>query len=210
MLEADHVLDSRVAELLTEKRTIIEASVGASAVVEPLVVEVPKEVDLTAIVAASQQRIADENKARAEAARIAAERAADGAKLREQRAAEQLEQKAREKAAEKERKARERAKARGWIEDEDHPDRHAPRTAPEQWAGAALLSLSASDPDRAHDDNGIGFNKGDSFLGHWLCLELPRGLTTGQWQLAIKMCRKYHAQVGRCPIAVVEQPAETP
>ena len=45
----------------------------------------------------------------------------------------------------------------------------------------------------------MGFNKGDSYIGHWLGLELRLGLTPGQWKLAISTCRKYHGQVGECP-----------
>ena len=162
MLQAEHAIDARVEGLLDEKREIIEASVGASTVMDAPFELAP---------AVDEDRLA----------RIAAE-------SRERLAAE-------EKAA----KALARAKARGWVAEEGDTTRHAPETPAEAWAASALLTLSAMDPDHAQEENGIGFNKGDSFIGHWLGLELPKGLTPGQWKLAVQTCRKYHAQVGHCP-----------
>ena len=217
ILEAPHPLDRRVAELLAEKRHLIDASVGASATIEVPAPEIAPEVDLEGLAAASRQRLEAEAAAAAEASRIAAERAVDGEKNRAIRMKEEAEKKAREDAEKKERKARERAKARGWVEEDDHPERHAARTPAEHWAASALVTLSASDPDHAMEENFVGFNKTDSFIGHWLGLELPKGLTPGQWKLAINACRKYHRQVGPCPsepeVAQVEsaaQPAEGP
>jgi hypothetical protein len=202
ILEAAHPLDGRVAELLAEKRHLIDASVGASATVEVPAPEIAPEVDLEGLAAASRQRLEAEAKAAAEAARIAAERAVEAEKNRD-------EKKARENAEKKERKARERAKARGWVEDENHPERRAPRTPAEHWAASALVTLSASDPDYARKENFVGFSKTDSVIGHWLGLELPKGLTTGQWKLAINACRKYHRQVGRCPSETESVQAES-
>jgi SNF2-related domain/Helicase conserved C-terminal domain len=210
ILEAAHPLDGRVAELLAQKRHLIDASVGASATVDVAAPEIAPEVDLESLAAASRQQLDVEAKAAADAARIAAVRAADGEKNRALRMKEEAEKKAREDAEKKDRKARARAKARGWVEDDDHPERHAPQTPAEHWAASALLMLSANDPDHAREENGVGFNKTDSLLGHWLGLELPKGLTHGQWKLAINACRKYHRQVGPCPRVAEAQSAEGP
>jgi hypothetical protein len=198
-LVANHPLDARVEAILTEKRSVIDASVGASATAVTPMVEVGPDVDLDRIAAASRERLAAEARVQAEAARIAAQRAAEGEARRAELARQAEETKAREKAQERERKAFSRAKARGWVEEENHPERHPPCTDAEHWAAQALVSLSASDPDHAMEENSVGFNKGDSFIGHWLGLELPKGLTPGQWKLAIATCRKYHRQVGPCP-----------
>lgn len=208
-LVANHPLDARVAELLAEKRALIDTSVGASATAEAPPIETVPVVDLGAIAVAARERLEAEAKAMAEAERVAAERAVEGEKIRTQRMKEEAERKAREDAEKRERKARERAKARGWVEDENHPERHAPETPAEHWAASALLTLSESDPDHAMEENFVGFNKTDSFIGHWLGLELPKGLTPSQWQLAIKTCRKYHRQVGICPETVAEDTAPT-
>ena len=201
MLQAEHAIDARVEGLLDEKREIIEASVGASTVMDAPF-ELAPAVDedrLARIAAESRERLAAEEKAAAEAKRVAEERAAMGAKNKEQIAKEAAEKKAREAAEKKAAKALARAKARGWVAEEGDTTRHAPETPAEAWAASALLTLSAMDPDHAQEENGIGFNKGDSFIGHWLGLELPKGLTPGQWKLAVQTCRKYHAQVGHCP-----------
>ncbi len=89
------------------------------------------------------------------------------------------------------------------MADED-PARRGPQTAREAWAAQALLALSDLDPDFAKDENGVGFNKADGSQGHFLGLELAKGLTTEQWSMAIVLCRKYHGQVGECPAATSE------
>ena len=207
-LMANHPLDIRVVELLAEKRSLIDATVGASATVQTPVAAVAPAVDLERVAAESRQRLEAEAKAVAEAARLAAERAVDGEKHRARRVKEAAEQKAKEAAEKKESKARARAKARGWVEDENHPERHGAQTPAEFWAASALVTLSASDPDHAMEENFVGFNRTDSFIGHWLGLELLRGLTPAQWKLAIGTCRKYHRQVGECPSEGSTPPAE--
>jgi len=198
-LVANHALDQRVSEILCTKRSVIDASVGASATTEVLAAETQATVDLDRIAAEARQKLDAEQAARAEAQRLAAERAAKYAQEAEARAKDAERAKAEQRAAERARKALERAKARGWVQAEDHPERHAPQTAAELWAASALVALSNSDPDYAKDQNGVGFNKVDSYIGHWLGLELPKGLTNSQWALAIETCRKYQRQVGACP-----------
>lgn len=77
--------------------------------------------------------------------------------------------------------------------------RRGPQTPQEAWAAEALMTLAALDPDRAGEENGVGFNGTDTGFGHSLAEQLPRGLSDKQWSIAIEMCRKYHRQVGRCP-----------
>lgn len=86
---------------------------------------------------------------------------------------------------------------------------HPARTAQEKWAARALATLSAHDPDGATEINGVGFNKTDGDFGHSLNDMLTRrgGLTSKQWNAAIKICGKYWRQVGECPI---DPPAPPP
>lgn len=69
----------------------------------------------------------------------------------------------------------------------------------ETWAAAALSTLSGMDPDDAKEQNTAGWNRIDGPFGHRLSAQLWRGLSDGQWAAAIRMCKKYHRQVGRCP-----------
>lgn len=78
--------------------------------------------------------------------------------------------------------------------------RTAATTEQEQWAYRALMTLSALDPDGAQELNNVGFNKLDGSFGHSLASQAQsKGLTAKQWAVAIKLCRKYHRQVGECP-----------
>jgi hypothetical protein len=67
------------------------------------------------------------------------------------------------------------------------------------WAARAIVQLAGDDPDYAQDENGVGFNKSDGVVGHWLAEELAGGLTPKQWGLAVALCAKYHGQVGEMP-----------
>jgi hypothetical protein len=71
----------------------------------------------------------------------------------------------------------------------------------EKWAKAGLLRLSESDPDRAREINGVGFNKYDGAFGHDLAKRVVagKGLTEKQWRAAIKLLHKYQRQVGAPP-----------
>lgn len=77
----------------------------------------------------------------------------------------------------------------------------SPCTPQEEWVTRALTTLAGLDPDRAGERNDLGFNGSDTGFGHSLAETLERkgGLTDSQYRLAIQMCKKYHAQVGRCP-----------
>ncbi len=76
----------------------------------------------------------------------------------------------------------------------------------EKWAARALAILSANDPDGASVINGAGFNKTDGDFGHSLADFLSKrgGLTEKQWVGAVKICRKYHKQVGEPPADPIE------
>jgi len=185
-LVADHVLDERVTELLLQKSTIIDASVEAAAVVT-----VPAEpvVDFDALAAEARIEAEVADKARAEAERIAAERAKENA-----------ERVKNEKVATKNAAARKRAEKRGWVASAtEAAERHEARTARQTWAARSLVQLAGDDPDYAMEENGVGFNKSDGVVGHWLAEELRSGLTPKQWGLAVALCAKYHGQVGEMP-----------
>ena len=200
-LIAKHGLDERIAELLEAKLAIINASVDAASVTDKEV-SVP-DVDFDKLAAEARAEAEQANKEREEAKKRAAERVAKfNADKEERERKDREERKEREEKAKKEkkdRKARERAKARGWIEDAEHPERRPSESARERWAAKAVIKLTKDDPDWAQEENGIGFNKSDGVVGHWLAGELPKGLTPKQWALVIYLCKKYHVQVGRCP-----------
>ena len=206
VLTADHALDERVNELLQEKDRIIDASVEASARTDGPVIETSVGVDMAQLAADAKARMEEADKARVEAERVAAERAANAEAMKAENEKKENERKAREHKARLYEKARERARGRGWVVADEDPGRRGPQTAREQWAARALSELSELDPDFAKFENGVGFNKADGSQGHFLGLELAKGLTTQQWSMAIVLCRKYHGQVGECPPAT---PAET-
>lgn len=81
------------------------------------------------------------------------------------------------------------------------------KTPQEKWAARALAILAQNDPDGARILNGVGFNSTDGGFGHSLAAMLQRrgGLTQKQWDGAIKICKKYHRQVGACPPETQEQ-----
>ncbi len=196
-LVANHPLDEILYEILGRKEILIDASVGASKVIEVTVTTAAP--DFATIQADAAAKAAAEAAAKAEAERIAKERAEQAELLRKDNEDKERTEKEREKSENKKRRARERAVARGWVEAADHPERHAPVNAREVWASNAIQQLSALDPDHAQVENEVGFNKADGYVGHWLSQELPLGLTPKQWALAIKLCHKYHGQIGECP-----------
>lgn len=211
-LVADHFLDRRLAEILTEKKRMIDSSVEAASLganEQPVVTHHGiEEVDFEKLHAATTEKLKGVEEARAEAARIAAERAKNAEELRAKLLKEAEEKKAKEKADKKYEKSRAHAKSRGWVEDANHPDRRPAQSAAEQWAANGLALLSGLDPDRATDRNNVGFNKADSYIGHWIWQEIQLGgLTPNQWNIAITLCRPYHRQVGECPGLIKATPA---
>lgn len=79
------------------------------------------------------------------------------------------------------------------------PDRRGPRSTMEEWAADSIRKLADHDPDHAIGSNRIGFNKVDSEIGHQLCDKLEIGLTEKEWLIAIKIAKRYPAQVGVSP-----------
>ena len=201
-LVANHYLDKRIAEILEVKEQIIQTSVEAASIGPTERPELPHgmaEVDFDKINAAATETLRGLDEAKAEAERIAAERAKNAADLRAKLLQEAEEKKKADKQKKNYERARAHAKARGWVEETDHPERRAPQGDQEVWAAEGLAKLSSLDPDRARDRNDVGFSKSDGHVGHWLTQEIPMGLTPNQWQIAIKLCRPYHRQIGRCP-----------
>jgi hypothetical protein len=79
---------------------------------------------------------------------------------------------------------------------------HAPTTAQERWAQRGLMALAGA-CDGAKEDDGVGFNKGDTNAGRYLGHFVGEGgcLDDVEWQAAIDMLGKYHGQIGRRPVA---------
>lgn len=76
-----------------------------------------------------------------------------------------------------------------------------PETEEEAWAKQGLMRLVTLDPDRATEQNEVGFNSVDGGIGHNLARQLGErnGLTNAQWALVIRLLVKYHGQIGHCP-----------
>lgn len=110
----------------------------------------------------------------------------------------EAERKAQEKAT-REQRARDDARARGQASARSERARAA-RSVQEAWAGQALVTLNALNPDGARFQNGEGFNRPDSAHGMMLAFAAEAGAMTDEmWTEAIEMCKKYHRQIGRCP-----------
>lgn len=204
-LIADHALDRRVHELLTQKQEIIKNSVemGRVDASAPVAISRPAEVDFEALANEARLQAEAADKAREEAEALAKAREAEAKekfeKLDRERSEAEAKEKAERKAEKNKAKRLANAKARGWVAEENNPERRGPEGAREEWAASALAQLTALDPDGAMVENEVGFNKADSYIGHWLCQEIAKGLTPKQWDLVIKLCSKYRGQVGSPP-----------
>lgn len=78
----------------------------------------------------------------------------------------------------------------------------APANAREEWVAAGLRTLDDANPDGAQEQNGIGFNKIDTGFGRSLRRQLDESgglLTDAQWDMAARVLKKYHRQIGRMP-----------
>lgn len=75
-----------------------------------------------------------------------------------------------------------------------------PQTAQERFAASAIVSLTAS-CDGAVEDDGIGFNAGDTGLGRMLGAYVASGVEfdDAEWRGICALVRKYHGQVGAMP-----------
>jgi SNF2 family DNA or RNA helicase len=151
-LHANHVLDERIGELLSQKQKLIEGSVDAARVIEAPSVRVAGDDDYADMI----------------------------------------------------RKAEEEVKYAQAPKPPPPPKPskfRKPATPQEEWAAQALMMLSSLDPDRAAEQNDVGFNSSDGGFGHSLAEQLKSrdGLSEKQWGLAIRLCQKYWRQVGECP-----------
>ncbi len=186
-LKANHEIDERVFELCEIKRRIVARTVDAAAHREGSLAERTDAAAALEGARASSERAQRQRDNEALAERINRDRArADADRVRSRAAA----------------KAEAANASRGWripVEAFDTPPRAA-RTPAEEWAVAALAKLTAMDGDHAFEENGVGFNKADTFVGQALAAAARDGLlSTGEWQVAIRLLAKYGRQVGRVP-----------
>jgi hypothetical protein len=187
-LVAEHAIDERVADLLDWKQRIIAGSVEASRRMTVQPVEIPA-LDFQRLDQASAREreaiAAVEAEAEARVARGRAKRTQN-----EERYAEEVKaEKKRAKLARLDQQAAETA-----------DERTPPTTDLQVWIAAGLAMLADLDPDRAREQNGVGYNASDAGLGHSLAyLANAHGLTREEWAEARAMLRKYHGQIGREP-----------
>lgn len=170
-LAANHKLDQSVVQLLAKKQAIISGSVERS---RQTTVKSTRADEL-------QDGLNQINQLATEAAKEAEERQA-----KEEEAASKRLQTPQKPPKKKVPAGRREAK-----------------NGAERWAEQSVLQLAAADPDRASARNHVGFNGADGAFGHSLAAQLAggAGLTDKQWRAAIKLCRKYHRQVGDPPDA---------
>ncbi len=179
ILAADHAVDLRVAELLCEKTRLIEATVEAAAVAE----------------VAPDDAMCDRAQALAEMAASTSE-VADKAKLEQDKREADM-KRIRDGQADRERGVF----AVGAVP--DNGTKRGPRNAVEVHAASAMVRLAELDPDRARDQNEMGFSAFDGEFGHSLAKQLIQWgrLSDRQWSAAARMARRYRRQVGEPPAA---------
>jgi len=197
-LVADHEVDTRVLELLTWKDEVIAKAVeagrvdGRQALPEQGAAAIANALDGVEVVTEVEDAATVEQ-------RLRAEREAGWRKERAEREARW----AAERRAREEKREAANAKAREYREDEQAPKRAAANEV-EAWAARACLTLSDLDPDRAAEDNGVGWSASDGGDGHRLARNLLATggqLTDRDWKLAATICGKYWRQIGRRPAA---------
>lgn len=177
ILVANHVLDERVAALLTRKQSMIDASVEAAR-------ERPRE---DGEVAQSEEQGASIPKAEGSSPSLPTEMSESDVEARVRRNASVVEEASRERFT---------------RESTPKVSRFRPAKTPtEEWVAQALRKLDDLNPDQAGTLNGVGFNKIDSGVGRSLRRQLDErgGLSDTQWKMGAQICRKYHRQVGKPP-----------
>jgi len=175
-------LDQRVNALLSAKRMIIQASVTAAADQTPSI-EIP-EVDVESI----------QKESEGEAQKLT--EAQEEAKRRQEQFGNEPEKK---EVSEKDRKRQLKRNRILWVAKANISERRAAKNLAEDWAAQSLVTLSNLDPDRATLKNDEGFSAFDYHKGHRLSVMVEIGLTDSEWSDAIRLCKKYHRQVGECP-----------
>lgn len=213
-LVADHAIDARVLELLTEKSEAIRKSVDAArrGAEEDAVVKIaPVEIEAQSAPLRPKQEVARSPEDAAEL--IERKRLLESLTPRERDLIEEVERRdgrvirCRDeweeiRAGEIERKRRERHAEllKPTPEQLAAEDRRGPETERERWIVRALAHLTAHDADHALIDNGVGFNKPDTYWGHRLnTLAQSQGLTPDEWCEAFSRLPKYQGQVGAMP-----------
>ena len=79
------------------------------------------------------------------------------------------------------------------------------KSALEEWAMRGLEAVVEMDPDRAREENGIGFSKFDGGLGHRLAMLTASGnANDDQWEQAVGLARKYRGQI----VGAIGMPSE--
>lgn len=192
-LKADHAIDERVFEICAIKRSMVARTVDAAAHRDGPLAERTDAAAALDGARASTDRAQRQRDNEALAERINRDRArADADRVRSRAAA----------------KAEAANTSRGWripAEAFDTPPRAA-QTPAEEWAVAALAKLTAVDGDHAFAENGVGFNKADTFVGQALATAARDGmLSDGEWAVALRLLVKYVRQVGQAPGSAQEE-----
>ena len=196
-LRADHPLDWRIFQVIQAKRALVAASVGASAVAQGALGSVAAP-DLSGLDAPAADPVAH---------------AAVGVDdllvdlLRELADAQTRGDTAKIRRASLDRATRAIASRGLPIATDDAGEARAACGVTETWAESSVIQLAGDDPDRAAEENGVGFSKADVFLGHALAASLRAGLglTELEWGVTIAICRRYPRQVGR-PVDAAARP----
>jgi hypothetical protein len=181
-LVADHALDYRLYEVLSRKRALIQTTVEQGRQITPTIVD--RNESIKELIEASSLGAPEAREAvRDLVGTVGLEKATDAVSEALRRADELDTYSTYVNAMDKAANAR-----------------YQPRSATEVWTAHALRTLADNDPDRAFEQNGVGFNRFDNEIGHKLARELDRGLTAKQWGLAARLCTKYQGQVGKRPV----------
>jgi hypothetical protein len=187
-LRAKHPIDERVFELCAIKQGMVARTVDAAAHRDGPLAE---RTDAAAAMEAARAGAAGTAKRDADNAALAD-------KVRAARVFAEADKVRRHAAV----KAENANRNRGWSIDPalfETPPRAA-ETPAEEWAVRSLTQLTAMDGDHAWEENGVGFNKADTYVGQALAAAAVAGqLSTGEWICAIKLLRKYEGQIGAVP-----------
>ena len=82
-----------------------------------------------------------------------------------------------------------------------------PETPNEEWARRGLLTVAGLDPDRAREENGVGFSKFDGAFGHDIAEKAQGLMSDKQWETAVRLANKYRRQIGEAPEPIAKKEA---
>lgn len=174
----DHPLDHRIHQILAEKTELFQASVGASTLLPTE--EAPANEQGSALIAAAAGLIIGEPPS--------------GQRPEQPQPGRPTVRRVEYEMADNEGTRRKRVV--------QVPELARPaKNAREEWAARAVVSLTEMDSDYASEENGMGWAKGDSYMGHAMAALIGAGygLSDAQWEAALGMLGKYWRQVGRAP-----------